>query len=723
MPRRKKQDRKPSFLIFWLVSLDQLQQRRLVLALTTVALLFFTLWARVLPAKVDWSLGDAADRTIIAPRSTVYISTEQTEELRDKAEAGVPQQYRPVADAKDKVLRVIGDIFAQARDIRQNNPDLPIVDKMEDLQERLALDLSNATLRIAVEKPATTLEQIEAVARDLAGTEMGKPLRELTNDLEEAQRRIEERATRLGLTRAAAAAAAEIAHLTIKPNHAFDSESTAKERKRAREEVQPVERTVQAGDIIIAEGEHVAQDHMDMFERLGLINPAINYPQALAMLMLLALVVALLWAITGRFAPAIYNDMGRLGLLSVVIIAAALIFRISQQSAYFEAIVLTAVTTACMLLAIATQPILASSTAAVLGLLIGIVTPASDVRLVVVTIVCGLLAANVITIRGTWSRTIARAAVMVAVGNAVALLIATEAFDLTQDWKVLGVTALGAVAATLLAVGAITVLERPLGLLTDLRLMELSNPNEPILRQLRREAPATYQSAAMVANLAEQAAEVIGANSLLTHTAALYHDIGKLKRPYFFVENQFGGENPHDKLTPHLSALVISAHVRDGLEMAREINLPPAIASAIPQSHGTYLIEYFYHKALEQAGPDKEVVDESYHYPGPKPQTKENAIVMVADIVEAAARTLDEPTPSNVEKMVNKLVDHKIAEGQFDECPITFADAKQIKESLIASLNTMFHQRIRYPDQIERDAQEVAKTYGQKAENGGQQLG
>ncbi len=717
MPPIKNRHTNRSFLLSRLAGLSELQQRRILLAVLTIGLLFFSLWAQVLPTKVDWSVGDTAERTITAPRSAVYIATEQTERLREEAADRVPYEYRPIADAKDKVLRVISDIFAQARDIRQNSaPDLPTIDKMTQLQERLAIGLSNATLRTAVEKPLTTLEQVEAAAQDLAATEMGKPLRENTNDIAQAQERIAERAKRLNLTAAAAAAAAEIARLSLKPNQSFDHEATEGKRRLAREAVQPIERTVQAREVIIAEGDTVTTLHLDMLRAVGLINPLIDYTQGLAMLALLTLIVILLWAFAARLAPGVYDDVGRLALLSVVIITAALIFRISHQSAHFEAIVLTAATAACMLLALATRPLLASGTAAILGLLVGVVTPSSDVRLVVATIICGLFAANVSAIRGSWSRTVAQAAVMVALANPVILLATTEAFSSVVQWNVVGATALGGVAATLLAIGAIIVLERPLGLLTDLRLMELSNPNEPILRQLRREAPATYQSATMVASLAEQAAEAIGANGLLAHTAALYHDIGKIRRPYFFVENQFGGENPHEKLTPHLSAMVISAHVKDGLEIAQEIGLPPAIASAIPQSHGTYLIQYFYQKAREQAGEDEEVSEESFRYPGPKPQTKENALVMLADIVEAAARTLDEPTPSNVERLVNKLVDEKVAEGQLDECPLTFADVKRLRRSLIDGINTMFHQRIKYPDQIERDAEEVAKAYGQPEE-------
>ncbi len=696
-----------------LFSLDELALRRLLLATITVGLLFFSLWARVLPPKVELQPGDIADRTIKAPRSALYIAVEATTQLREQAAAKVPDQYSPVADADSSVKAVINDIFAQARQVRQQTADRPLAKQINILHERIALDISEATLRTLLEKPPTALEQIKSATLELADNQMQRQLRKGTNDLAKARQQIAEQAQQMNLTKAAAAAATEIAQLAIKPNAVYDPDLTEQKRAEAREAVEPIERAIQAGEIIIAEGERVTSHHMDMFRAVGLVNPVVNYSQALGILALLAMLVAILWTFTARFAATVFADMRLMALLSVILILATLLFRISQQWAYFEAIALTTTTAACMIAALATRPVLSSLLALLLGPLVGLATPSNDVRLVVATIVCGLFAANVSTIRGSWTQTIARVAVLVGLGNGLALVITTAAFDLTVQWHVIGATAIGGVAAALLSVGAIVVIEGPLELLTDLRLMELSNPNQPILRQLRREAPASYQSSVMVANLAEQAAEAIGANSLLAHTAALYHDIGKIKRPYFFVENQFGGENPHDKLSPHLSALIIAAHVKDGLQIAKEIRLPQPIADAIPQSHGTYLIKYFYEKARAQAAEGEEVSKEEFRYPGPRPQTKENAIVMLADIVEAAARTLDDPTPAKVKALVNRLVDEKIEEGQLDECPLTFAEVDKIKQSLIDSLNTMFHQRIKYPDQIERDAEEVAKAYGQ----------
>jgi len=241
--------------------------------------------------------------------------------------------------------------------------------------------------------------------------------------------------------------------------------------------------------------------------------------------------------------------------------------------------------------------------------------------------------------------------------------------------------------------------------------MELANPNQPILRRLLREAPGSYQHSIMVGNLAEQAAEAIGSNALLARTAAMYHDIGKIKRPYFFVENQFGGDNPHDKLTPYMSALVLIAHDKDGEDIAEEIGLPAVVASAIDQHHGTSLMRYFYEKALQQAEDEEEVPQQVFRYPGPKPQTSENAIIMLADVVEAAARTLDAPSPAKIESLVDSLVEDRIRDGQLDESPLTFADVSAIKQSFVGTLTSMFHQRVKYPEQLRQEAEELAERY------------
>ncbi|HNU80584.1 MAG TPA: HDIG domain-containing protein, partial [Bacillota bacterium] len=231
------------------------------------------------------------------------------------------------------------------------------------------------------------------------------------------------------------------------------------------------------------------------------------------------------------------------------------------------------------------------------------------------------------------------------------------------------------------------------------KLLELSNPNQPMLRRLLIEAPGTYYHSILVGNLAEAAAEDIGANALLCRVGAYYHDIGKLKRPYFFKENQITRDNPHDKITPNLSALVITSHVKDGVEIAGKNKLPSTVIRIIEEHHGNTLVAYFYHKALSAEG--AEAVDESkFRYPFRKPQTEEAAIVMLADSVEAYIRSLSEPTRDQVEQGVRKIIKDKLNDAQLDNCDLTLKDLEMIGQAFVKVLAGIFHDRIEYPETI-----------------------
>lgn len=293
---------------------------------------------------------------------------------------------------------------------------------------------------------------------------------------------------------------------------------------------------------------------------------------------------------------------------------------------------------------------------------------------------------------------ISRAGLLTAIINPLVLGVASKMLGMDVPYRQLGATAGGGLASAILAFGIVMVIQRPLRLSTEMRLMELLNPNEPLLRRMLREAPGSYQSSAMVANLAEPAAEAIGANSLLTRVCCMYHDIGKLKRPQFFAENLFGSRSPHDHLSPHLSTLVLTSHVREGVELAEEAGLPAEVAAVIPEHHGTTLVSYLYRKAVAEADDPNEIQESDFRYDGPRPQSKETALVMLADTVEAAARTMEDTHPQRVDELVERLIDAKIEDKQLDEAPLTFADIATIKSSFKNTLNQMFHHRIRYPD-------------------------
>jgi putative nucleotidyltransferase with HDIG domain len=236
---------------------------------------------------------------------------------------------------------------------------------------------------------------------------------------------------------------------------------------------------------------------------------------------------------------------------------------------------------------------------------------------------------------------------------------------------------------------------------TNIKLLELADFNTPLLKRLMVEAPGTYHHSLIVASLAEQAAEAIGANPLLARVGAYYHDIGKLVKSEYFIENQQSIGNPHDPLTPTMSSLVVISHVKEGVAFAKEQDLDKIIIDCIEQHHGTSLIHYFYHRALEK---NTEIEQENFRYPGPKPKIKETAILMLADAAEAACRALDEATPGRIQDTVEKLINNKFTDGQFSECPITLHDLSSIAESLVSTLNGIYHVRVEYKDtEVKKD--------------------
>jgi putative nucleotidyltransferase with HDIG domain len=312
--------------------------------------------------------------------------------------------------------------------------------------------------------------------------------------------------------------------------------------------------------------------------------------------------------------------------------------------------------------------------------------------------------------------------VRVSLASGVGLALATVVFGLLErpmSWPAAQdlATDAGLAFGGMLLVGGLTlfvlpVIERVFGVVTGLTLGELRDPKQPLLRELQMRAPGTYTHSLNVASIAEQAAEAVGCDGLLTYVGCLYHDVGKMNKPEYFVENQTAGINKHDRLSPAMSLLVVVGHVKDGVELAREFRLPLRLSHFIEAHHGTTLVEYFYHRARKQAltqgEDDPHMPDEfEYRYPGPKPRTKEVAILMICDAVESAARALGEPTPAKIESLVREIADKRLRDGQFDECDLTLRELSIICESIARSVTSMYHSRVAYPGGRENPTPEV----------------
>ena len=311
--------------------------------------------------------------------------------------------------------------------------------------------------------------------------------------------------------------------------------------------------------------------------------------------------------------------------------------------------------------------------------------------------------------------TLIRAAIGTAavLGSGTILLQLLEMPMVPDVWEKILVMALSSVLTTLgvsfVVLGILPSIEKIFDITTGMTLAELRDPKQPLLRQLQQRAPGTYNHSLQVANVAEAAADAIEADSLLVYVGALYHDIGKINKPEYFVENQSGGYNRHEKLSPAMSLLVIIGHVKNGIELAREYGLPRSILHFIESHHGTTLVEYFFHAAKVKAeGADQAEVNEiEYRYPGPKPRSKEAAILMLSDAVESATRALTEPNPSRIEALVRKLSSKRLEDGQFDQCELSFKELKLIEDAIINRLLAIHHGRISYPSSGGRSGDEA----------------
>ncbi len=679
--------------------------RNMILGLVTVAALFLTLSARVVPERVTVALGEPSPRTIIAPRSVFYNDSVRTEELRQAARSAVSDRYQPNPNAAAVAEGVLRDVFVV---LRQAQPKVGVnpEDAVDWVRGRLDVPLTDRAILRLIESPQGVQSRLESIALRVTQDLMRGQIRDNTDDLGAARRHAAERAQSASVSEAFRGPLAEIVAAALQPNLVYDKDATDKAREAAAAAVKAERGFIHAGEVVAYEDQTIGQRQLDIAQALGLLQPGIDYVQASALVLLLMLTVAGFGLFIRQFAHRYYRQDKYLAVLAGLTVVCAVVYRVAQGQPYFEAAALATAAAAVIAVCLLTESMIAVAFAGMLSILVGLTAVGSDARLVIAIL---LAATGIIASMGRgWQRTsmIARTAIVAAVVNTIMLVLGDQVYGLVVSWRVIAEVAAGGFIGAIAGTGLVLVIQRPLLITTDLWLLELANPHEPLLRRLLTEAPGTYQSSLMVSTLAEAAAEAIGANALLAGVAAMYHDIGKLKRPGFFVENQFAGDNPHDKLAPQLSAMILAAHVSEGVEMARQLKLPGEIVDAIRQHQGTSLMAYFWDRVQKTAKPGEEVPESLFRYPGPKPQTREAAILMLADTVEAAARTLESYTEDAIREMVERAVKSKADDGQLDEAPLTLADLTKVREQLIQTLVGAFHRRIPYPDQIERELAE-----------------
>jgi len=667
-----------------------------MLALATVlALASIVIGYGLQSPRVSLMSGDLSPETIRAPHTTTYVDEEATQQLRRRAEQWVAPVYvvqpQAIAHAENEVERLFVALAA---------PDA----RAETLQELLP-DVSREALVWARAQPADKLTTLTEPAREIVREVMSRPISEERAQVEAARAAAAEASRKLALAEPARELVAGVARRVLGPNLGHDAQATEAARRAARRAVRPVEKTVVAGEIILREGEIAVPHHIDALRALGLLSPAPDPWQMASVVALCALVVLAIAAFLRRQQPEVYSDNRRLLLVALIAALGLLAVNlVNLRGPRAELLSMLSVTASVMIIAALVGTRVALIVAVVESLLVGVMAQ-GQLSLAVLTFgssLAGLLLAGHI-----WppSRLVGASVLLAAVNVALVLLvnqIAGGDHILNQAWHSL----LYGLGAPALAVGGIFLLQRPFDITTHLRLLELANPNEPLLRRMLVEAPGSYSDSFLVANLAEAAAEAVGADPLLARVASYYHDIGKLRRPYLFSENQslLGIGNVHEQLTPSLSSLVITSHVKDGVELAREYRLPGVIRDMVAQHHGTSLVSFFYHQARSEPGGEA-LAEESFRYPGPKPQTKEAAIIMLADSAFAAVWSLPDKSPARVEAVVRQIARERLEDGQLDECPLTLRDLSAITDAFLRLLKSIiFHTRVEYPQLAELGA-------------------
>lgn len=697
------------------------------LMLLTIAALSLMMSVHLWPARVPLHLNEISPREVRASRSVSYEDRQKTNEQRAEVSATARPVYDIDEHAASNVHRAVQELFNSIETVRSysNARSTSASTGRKALKQgeqtdlttkaipslQAATKLSSSDIQHLLTIPPTAYRTLTSKSLHLVDEIMDREIRDNGQDLANAHEEVKRRSRDM-LAPDDASIVAALVNQALMPNRLYNNNKTIVARNNAARDVHVMGKLV-PGEKVIAAGEVVRQDTLDKLTALGLLDPRIELTSGIAIFILAAMMVSLVVYYIAHRLPALYRDTRRLALLSTIVLlsviglkAGAALLGVEFSGGQLGFLGMMSVTAAGMLVCVLLDAHLAVLIVALLSIQSGIIMN-HEIRFSVMTLLSGLVGIGSVTkvrVRNNLlTTTIALALSNVGLLWLMGMLFNDQPRELLNGsgWAV-------AVApfATFLFWFGVMALERPFGILTHSTLLEMSAFDRPLLRQLCAVAPGTYAHSMMVGALAEAGAQAVEADGLLCRVGGYYHDIGKMNRPDFFIENQ-RNDNIHGRLSPSLSALIITAHVRDGIEMAKQHRLPAEIRDIIAQHHGTTLISYFYRQALaDNVGGDctPPGLEERFRYPGPKPQTREAAIVMLADSVEAAARCIDKPNREKLENLIGNIVRGKIEDGQLDQCPLTFADVKKITDAFLHVLRAMMHGRIDYPKEMPRSA-------------------
>ncbi|MCR8850633.1 HD family phosphohydrolase [Rossellomorea sp. SC111] len=683
-------------------------------------IVFGVLYGNVTPKTLDIHLYEDAPTTIRAPKK--FVDEEATAKKKEEAKAEVASVYTPKEGAIDNSTSLIHSLLESVNEVKSEKqpegeeedlkppPSQDPNEQLKLLKAKLPKDknnnvtnsLSDDVLKTLLEASEDDLSRVETIVSTQMKIIMENGVKE--EELNEAKLNLEQRITNYSFKGDLSTAAVKLGKVAIEPTLYYDAEKTDELKKLAEANVEKVE--IIEGGVIVEDGELITPKKYSILKSLGMVEDTFSFRPYIGLALFVLVVISSLYYFFYTLEVTEERKQNYLILTSIVFVISLLIMKIVGLIEQLEindiAFIFPAAFTG-MILRILLNERIAMMMVFILSACSSIVfhqqfSGSIDIEIAIYTLFSGVSGILFLVSRNQRSN-ILRAGIYVALVNILILgfliLLSGTSYSNSEYVYYIVFALVSGIMSSILTIGFLPFFEAGFGILSSMRLVELSSPTQPLLKKLLTDAPGTYHHSVMVANLAEAACEAIGANGLLARVGCYYHDVGKSKRPHFFIENQLNMGNPHDRVSPETSRDVIISHASDGAQMLRKHKLPKEIVDIAEQHHGTTLLKFFYYKAKEQG---KDVKEEEYRYPGPKPQTREAAVISIADSVEAAVRSKKSPTQAEIKQLVHSIVQDRLQDGQFNECDISLKQLETVKRSLCETLNGIFHPRIEYPE-------------------------
>ena len=650
--------------------------KRIVVFIITFMIIFATLATSVVTKKYDLRVGEIATTDIKASREVV--NTVETEAKKIEAIEKVGKQYSLQTDIQKNSQITLEEFFLNlkeaitTKDTESSNGNTTSKLQLEILNEDNPFDLTTSEEMYLLTLNEEQINKMYDVLLNAINDAYNISINEdSTETLNKAIQIAQDVVYNNYNDEHIISISDKIINVLVKPNLFYDNEKTEEAQQEAAKNVTPV--VYKKNQTIVEEGKPITEAQIQALDELGLLN---NSKFNISLYLALAIMVIIVMYIQNRYLKKyhkdIYNNSSKLIMINIITIMTIVFARVfSIASPYLIPLACTPILLTLLL------NYRISLVVSITNIILMAVAVSFNIEIIILAIVSVIVGATFLK-KMQQRNDIVYSCIYIAILNGV-MTLSISALVTSNLKEILLDTAfilVGSLLSGILSTGLLPFFESMFDIVTNVKLLELSNPNNPLLKKLLMEAPGTYHHS------------VIG---------AYYHDIGKTKKPYFFKENQLGKENPHDDITPELSKLLIISHVKDGLELAREYKLPKVIQDFIPTHHGKTLVKYFYLTAKNNAENPDDIKEEDYMYPGPKPKTKEQCILMLADSVEAAVRSISNPTKEKIENMVDNIVKDKLSSGQLDDSQLTISDVKKIKKCFLKTLNGIYHERIEYP--------------------------